>query len=93
MFYERNDFDLKRGSFRVKGDVLEIIPISQHGKGYRIEFFGDTIDRISEFDALTGTILQLKKSITIFPVSFYVTRSEEHTSEPQSHSEISSAFF
>lgn len=77
MLYERNNLDLKRGSFRVKGDVLEIIPVSQHGKGYRIEFFGDEIDRISEFDTLTGTIIQNKKTITIFPASHFVTSDEK----------------
>lgn len=77
MLYERNNLDLKRGSFRVKGDVLEIIPVSQHGKGYRIEFFGDEIDRISEFDTLTGVVLQNKKSITIFPASHFVTSDEK----------------
>ena len=53
MMYERNDFDFKRGTFRVKGDVLEIIPAYENTKGYRIEFFGDEIDRISEIDSLT----------------------------------------
>jgi len=77
MLYERNNLDLKRGSFRVKGDVLEIIPVSQHGKGYRIEFFGDEIDRISEFDTLTGVVIQNKKSITIFPASHFVTSNEK----------------
>ena len=66
MLYERNNIDLKRGSFRVRGDILEIVPISEHGKAIRIDFFGDTIDRISEFDTLTGAIIQQKKSITIF---------------------------
>lgn len=73
MLYERNNIDLKRGSFRVRGDVLEIIPINQHGKGIRIEFFGDEVEKISEFDALTGTILHDKKTITIFPASHFVT--------------------
>lgn len=60
MLYERNNIDLKRGTFRVRGDVLEIIPIGQHSKGVRIEFFGDEIDRISEFDLVTGTIISDK---------------------------------
>jgi len=77
MLYERNNFDLKRGSFRVKGDVLELVPVSQHGKGIRIEFFGDEIDRISEFDTLTGTILTNKKSVSIFPASHFVTSEEK----------------
>ena len=77
MLYERNNLDLKRGSFRVRGDVLELVPISQHGKGIRIEFFGDEVDRISEFDTLTGTIIQDKKSITIYPASHFVTDEEK----------------
>lgn len=77
MLYERNNLDLKRGSFRVKGDVLEIIPISQHGKGLKIEFFGDEIDRITEFDTLTGAVIQNKKSITIFPASHFVTSQDK----------------
>ena len=77
MLYERNNLDLKRGSFRVKGDVLELVPVSQHGKGIRIEFFGDEIDRISEFDTLTGTILTNKKSVSIFPASHFVTSEEK----------------
>ena len=77
MLYERNNIDLKRGTFRVRGDTLEIIPISQHNKGYRIEFFGDEIDRISEFDLVTGAILTDKKSITIFPASHFVTSEDK----------------
>lgn len=77
MLYERNNIDLKRGSFRVRGDILELVPISEHGKALRIDFFGDTIDRICEFDTLTGTIIQSKKSITIFPASHFVTSEEK----------------
>ena len=77
MLYERNNLDFKRGTFRVKGDVLEIVPISQHGKGIRIEFFGDEIEKISEFDLLTGVILNDKKTITIFPASHFVTSEEK----------------
>ena len=77
MLYERNNLDLKRGSFRVKGDVLELIPVNQHGKGIRIEFFGDEIDRISEFDTLTGSILIDKKSVSIFPASHFVTSDDK----------------
>ena len=54
MLYERNNIDFKRGTFRLRGDVLEIIPANEHAKGIRIEFFGDTIDKISEIDVLTG---------------------------------------
>ena len=77
MLYERNDIDLKRGTFRVRGDTLEIIPIAFHNKGYRIEFFGDEVDRISEFDLVTGAILTDKKSITIFPASHFVTSEDK----------------
>lgn len=77
MLYERNNMDLKRGAFRVRGDVLEIVPISGHSKGIRIEFFGDEIDRISEFDIVTGSIINDKKSCTIFPASHFVTSEEK----------------
>ena len=77
MLYERNNLDFKRGTFRAKGDVLEVIPISQHGRGIRVEFFGDEIERISEFDILTGAIIQNKKTITIFPASHFVTSEEK----------------
>ncbi|MGE5456128.1 MAG: excinuclease ABC subunit UvrB [Ignavibacteriales bacterium] len=77
MLYERNNMDLKRGSFRVRGDVLEIIPVNQHGKGIRVEFFDDIVEKISEFDTLTGAILINKKSISIFPASHFVTSEEK----------------
>ena len=77
MLYERNNIDLKRGSFRVRGDILELVPISEHGKALRIDFFGDTIDRICEFDTLTGTITRNLKSVTIFPASHFVTSEEK----------------
>ena len=77
MLYERNNIDFKRGTFRVQGDVIEIIPISEHSKGVRIELFGDEIDRISEFDLLTGTTIQSKKTITIYPASHFVTSEEK----------------
>ncbi len=77
MLYERNNLDLKRGTFRVKGDILEVMPINQHGKGIRIDFFGDEIETIYEYDTLTGSILSNKKSITIFPASHFVTSEEK----------------
>lgn len=77
MMYERNDFDFKRGTFRVRGDILEIIPTNTNTKGYRIEFFGDEVDRISEIDTLTGVITQDKKTISIFPASHFVTSDEK----------------
>ena len=76
MLYERNDIDLKRGTFRVRGDALEIIPSYERKNGLLIEWFGDEIDRISEFDTVTGHILKDKKSITIFAASHFVTDEE-----------------
>ena len=77
MLYERNDYDFKRGTFRVRGDVLEIIPASERTAGIRIEFFGDEVDRISEIDTLTGAIIKNKKSVTMFPASHFVTSEEK----------------
>ena len=73
MLYERNDIDLKRGTFRVIGDTLQIIPVNQKTEGLMIEFFGNEIDRISEFDSITGKILKDKKTISLFPASHFVT--------------------
>ena len=77
MLYERNDMDLKRGTFRVKGDSIEIIPAYERKNGLLIEFFGDEIDRISEFDTITGKILKDKKSVSIFPASHFVTSDDK----------------
>ena len=77
MLYERNDLDFKRGTFRVHGDILEIIPVNQNTTGYRIEFFDDEIDRISEIDTLTGTIISNKKNISLFPASHFVVSDEK----------------
>jgi len=77
MLYERNELDFKRGTFRVKGDILEIIPTNEHNHGLRIEFFGDEIERISEIDTLTGSIITNKKTISIFPASHFVTSDEK----------------
>ncbi|MBR2248264.1 MAG: excinuclease ABC subunit UvrB [Bacilli bacterium] len=77
MLYERNDLDFKRGTFRVRGDSLEIIPAYQNQRGYRIEFFGDEIDRISEIDTLTGAVLNNKKTISIFPASHFVVSDDK----------------
>ncbi len=77
MFYERNNLDLKRGTFRVRGDILELVPISWHEKGIRIEFFGDEIDKIVEYDLLTGTITANKNSETLFAASHFVTSEEK----------------
>ena len=73
MLYERNDIDFKRGTFRVKGDTIELIPANERKSGIRIELFGNEIDRISEFDTLTGKVLKDKKSVSIFPASHFVT--------------------
>ena len=77
MLYERNQIDFKRGTFRVHGDVLEIIPVNEHAKGIRVEFFGDEIERINEFDILTGKIISSKKTMTIFPASHFVTSEDK----------------
>lgn len=74
--YERNEMDFRRGTFRVKGDVLEIIPVSTFEDAVRIEFFGDEIDRISEFDPLTGEIKRSIGYTCIFPASHYVVSQE-----------------
>ena len=77
MLYERNNIDLKRGTFRAKGDVIELIPVNERASGIRIEFFGDEVERISEFDPLTGVIRTKKKTITIFAASHFVTNEEK----------------
>lgn len=77
MLYERNDLDPKRGTFRAKGDIIEIIPVNQHTQGIRVEFFGDTIDRISTYDIVTSTIIENKKTVSLFPASHFVTSDEK----------------
>ena len=77
MLYERNNIDLKRGTFRVKGDVIELIPSYERSNGIRIEFFGDEVEKICEFDSLTGVVRQNKKTITIFAASHFVTNEEK----------------
>jgi excinuclease ABC subunit B len=72
MLYERNDYDLGRLRFRVRGDIVDIVPASEE-KVYRIEFFGDEIDRLQELDGVTGEILGSRDELTIFPASHYVT--------------------
>lgn len=74
--YERNDINFTRGTFRVRGDVLEIFPASNDEKAIRIEFFGDEIDRITEIDYITGKIEGVRSHIVIFPASHYVTTPE-----------------
>lgn len=75
--YSRNDIDFKRGTFRVRGDVVEIFPASRDEHCIRVEFFGDEIDRIREVDALTGEILGDRNHVSIFPASHFVTREEK----------------
>ncbi|WP_066387348.1 excinuclease ABC subunit UvrB [Neobacillus mesonae] len=75
--YERNDIDFKRGTFRVRGDVVEIFPASRDEHCIRVEFFGDEIDRIREVDALTGEIMGEREHVAIFPASHFVTREEK----------------
>lgn len=75
--YERNEIDFSRGTFRVRGDVLDIVPASNSNKGIRVEFFGDEIDRIREFDILTGEIVGERKHVSIFPASHFATSKEK----------------
>ena len=77
MLYERNDIDFKRGTFRVRGDVLEIIPAGQRNTGYRVEFFDDEIDRIAEIDVLTGVVVGNVKNVSIFPASHFVVSDDK----------------
>lgn len=77
MTYERSDIDFHRGTFRVRGDIIDIIPVNEHANGIRIELFGDEVDRIYSFDPVTGAVVQNKKSITISPASHFVTSDEK----------------
>ena len=74
--YERNDIDFSRGTFRVRGDSLDIVPSSSSNNGIRIEFFGDEIDRIREFDVLTGKIIGDRKHVSITPASHFAASQE-----------------
>ena len=71
--YERNEVEFARGTFRVKGDTVEIIPAASHDKALRIEFFGDEIDRVSEIDAVSGHVLSIRAHASIYPATFYAT--------------------
>ena len=77
MQYDRNDLNFERGTFRVRGDVVEVFPIGSAEQAVRIEFFGDEIDRITEIDVLTGEILGTRNHISIFPASHYVTAPDK----------------
>src|SRR3989441_2447527 len=76
MLYERNDYDLARLRFRVRGDVVDLVPANEE-KVYRVEFFGDEIERIQELDATTGEILGTRETFTVFPASHYVTPADK----------------
>ena len=77
MTYERNDIDFHRGTFRARGDTIEIIPANEKSSGIRIQLFDDEIEKIYSFDVLTGVIIQNKKTVTIFPASHFVTSPEK----------------
>lgn len=77
MFYERNNLDLKRGTFRARGDILEIMPVNEHGKCIRIDYFDDEIEYIYEVDTVTGSILNSKNSISLFAASHFVVNEEK----------------
>jgi excinuclease ABC subunit B len=76
MLYERNDYDLARLRFRVRGDVVDLVPANEE-KVYRVEFFGDEVERIQELDATTGEILGARNEFTVFPASHYVTPADK----------------
>jgi excinuclease ABC subunit B len=76
MLYERNDYDLGRLRFRVRGDVVDLVPANEE-KVYRVEFFGDEVERIQELDAVTGEILGSRAAFTVFPASHYVTPADK----------------
>ncbi len=76
MLYERNDYDLARLRFRVRGDVVDLVPANEE-KVYRVEFFGDEVERIQELDSVTGEILGVKNEFTVFPASHYVTPADK----------------
>lgn len=75
--YQRNDIDFHRGTFRVRGDSVEIIPSNERQQGIRVEFFGDEIDRIRRFDVLTGTAIENLEYVTIFPATHFMTNKEK----------------
>lgn len=75
--YDRNDIDFQRGRFRVRGDVVEIFPAGNTQHAYRIEFFGDEIDRMVEIDALTGEVLGERETVSLFPATHFMTNEEQ----------------
>ncbi|MFA5602195.1 MAG: excinuclease ABC subunit UvrB [Bacilli bacterium] len=77
MQYTKNNIDFKRGTFRVRGDILEIIPIYEKANSIKIEFFGDEIEKIKEVEVVSGKVIKTKKVITIFPASHFVTSEDK----------------
>ena len=77
MQYSRTDLDFHRGTFRVRGEVVEVFPAGSSGRAYRIEFFGDEVERLREIDTLTGEILSQPEQITVFPANHYVTAEQK----------------
>ena len=75
--YQRNDIDFHRGTFRVRGDIVEIVPSNEHSNGIRIEFFGDEVEKIRWFDILTGQIIETVEFTTIFPATHFMTNKEK----------------
>jgi len=75
--YQRNDIDFNRGTFRVRGDIVEVIPSNQYSNGIRIEFFGNEVERIRTFDVLTGNVLETMEYVTIFPATHFMTNKEK----------------
>ena len=74
--YDRNDIDFQRGRFRVRGDVVEIFPAGYSDHAFRVEFFGDEIDRIVEVDSLTGEVIGEREQVSIFPATHFVTNEQ-----------------
>ena len=77
MQYTRNEMDFKRGTFRAKGDILEIYPSNQESEAIRVEYWGDEVEKISEINALTGKVIGLREHVMIFPNSHYVTTKDK----------------
>src|SRR5258708_28566114 len=74
--YQRNDYDFHRGTFRVRGDTVEVFPAYEEQRGVRIEFFGDTVEGLYEIDPLRGKVIRKLQSVAIYPASHYVTTSD-----------------
>ncbi|MBE2190431.1 MAG: excinuclease ABC subunit UvrB [Candidatus Kapabacteria bacterium] len=79
LHYERNDFDFKRGNFRVRGDIVDIVPAYEFNLGYRIEFFGDEIDKISTIEVSSGRVLTIENEVTLHPAKLFVTPEDRLT--------------